>query len=73
MVSKERKLMRRGSVNVTQWYCAACAWSEVTVVGKPDEMSTAEVCAAFEKHVCGEKSRKRKGVIQAASRSDVGG
>lgn len=65
--------MRRGSVNVTQWYCVACAWSEVTIVGKPGEMSTEEVCAAFEKHVCGEKSRKREGVNQSASRSDLRG
>jgi hypothetical protein len=52
--------MRRGSANVTQWYCAACAWSELAVLGKPGELSAEEARAAFEKHLCGEKSRKRK-------------
>jgi hypothetical protein len=57
---KGRKLMRRGTTNVVQWYCAGCAWSEVIVLGRPGEMSGEEAQSAFEKHMCGEKSPKRR-------------
>jgi hypothetical protein len=59
-VHKVRKLMRRGTANVVQWYCAGCAWSEVIVLKRPGEMTPEDAQAAFDKHMCGEKSPKRK-------------
>ena len=69
MTAAERRLVRQGSKDNGIWYCTACDWAEPSIPGKPGNLSDKETCAAFEKHVCGERRQKPANTSTENSRS----